>query len=245
MDEQRPSILVVDDDHDTCRNLADILEDFGYDVDTAADGETALELVRRRAYDVALLDLKMPGMDGLTLYREIRKLQAGTVAMIVTGYASSETAQQALQAGAWKVLSKPVDFSRLLPLLEDAVNQPLVLVVDDDPELCENLWDMLRDRGYRVCVAHNEQQAAERLKNRHYGVVLIDVKLPDGDGTGVFHLVRNTNPEARTVFISGYRREVEQLIDQALREGADAVCYKPFDMPQLLQVVHQLSHGVE
>src|SRR5262249_19103752 len=75
----KTSILVVDDDVDTCRNLSDILTDLGYRVDVAHDGPSALELVRRHAYDIALLDYKMPGMDGLTLYREIKGLRAGTV----------------------------------------------------------------------------------------------------------------------------------------------------------------------
>src|SRR5947209_8467154 len=96
-----PSLLVVDDDVDTCRNLSDILSDLGYHVDTAHDGPSALELVQKRRYDIALLDLKMPGMDGLELYRQIKKLQAGTVAMVVTAYASSATAEEALTAGAW------------------------------------------------------------------------------------------------------------------------------------------------
>src|SRR6516164_4621363 len=109
MTDQHPSILVVDDEVDTCRNLSDILTDLGYRVDIANDGLSALELVRRNAYDVALLDLKMPGMDGLTLYREIKKLRADTVAIIVTAYATSATANEALTAGAWQVLPKPVD----------------------------------------------------------------------------------------------------------------------------------------
>ena len=91
-----PRILVVDDDPDICRNLSDILTDLGYTVDFAHDGPSALELVRRRPYDVALLDLKMPGMDGLTLYREIKKQRAGTVALLVTAYASPATADEAL-----------------------------------------------------------------------------------------------------------------------------------------------------
>src|SRR5438309_3507615 len=93
-----PSILVVDDDGDTCQNLSDILTDLGYRVDTAHDGPSALELVRRRPYDIALLDLKMPGMDGLELYREIKRLGVGTVAMLVTAHASRATAEEALTA---------------------------------------------------------------------------------------------------------------------------------------------------
>ncbi len=159
MRQEAPRILVVDDDPDIRENLSDILTDLGYHVDIASDGPSALELVDRQAYDVALLDLKMPGMDGVALYREIKKRHAGTVSMIVTAFAGAATAEEALSAGAWKVLAKPVDFPKLLQLMEEAIDQPLVLVVDDDRDLCENLWDLLRDRGFRVCLAHDLQHA--------------------------------------------------------------------------------------
>ncbi len=236
-----PVILVVDDDVDTCKNLSDILTDLGYQVDTAHDGLSALDLVRKKAYDIALLDLKMPGMDGLQLYREIKKLQAGTVAMVVTAYATSATAEEALAAGAWQVLSKPVDLPKLMALVDQALGQPLVMVVDDDPDLCSNLWDLLRERGYRVSVAHDEKEAADRLKDREYKVVLIDMKLPKGDGTTVFHLVRESNPQARTIVITGHRSEMDQLVQKVVSEGADAVCYKPFDIPRLVETVRQLA----
>jgi DNA-binding NtrC family response regulator len=237
-----PSILIVDDDVDTCRNLADILADLGYHTETANDGLSALALLRQRAFDVALLDLKMPGMDGVTLYREIKKLKAGTVAIIVTAYASSDTAREALTAGAWQILAKPVDFPRLLGLVGEALDQPLVLVVDDDSDLCANLWDLLRERGYRVALAHDVPAAANALQEQAFRVVLIDLKLPAGDGADVFQLVRETNPEARAVVITGHRSESDQLVQRLLREGADAVCYKPFDVGRLLTTINQLTH---
>ena len=243
MSEAIANILVVDDDVDTCQNLSDILSDMGYRVDMAHDGPSALELARRHAYDLALLDFKMPGMDGLTLYRELRKVQAETVAIVVTAFAGKTTAEEALAAGAWRVLPKPVDFPKLLGLVDQALGQPLVLVVDDDPDLCANLWDLLRERGYRVALAHDNGEAARRLKDRNFKVVLIDMKLPHGDGATVFRLVRQANPEARTVVITGARSEVDQLLRQVLDEGADAVCYKPFDVPQLLAVLARLAGG--
>jgi len=242
MTATQPTILVVDDDVDTCRNLADILTDLGYRVDTAHDGLAALELVRQNQYDVALLDLKMPDMDGLTLYREIKKLRADTVAIIVTAYSADSTTEAARTAGVWHVLPKPVDFPRLLGLVGEALGQPLVLIVDDDPDLCASLWDVLRDQGYRVGVAHDEPEAAQRLQDRAYQLVLIDMKLPTGDGSRVFHLVRQNNPAARTVVITGHRSELEQRVQQVQAEGADAVCYKPFDMPRLLSTLQQLTH---
>jgi len=234
-------ILVVDDDVDTCRNLSDILTDLGYRVDLAHAGPTALELVRVNRYDLALLDLKMAGMDGLTLYREIKKISAGTVAIIVTAYAESATTEQALAAGAWRVLPKPVDFPTLLGFVDEVLGQPLVLVVDDDPELCANLWDLLRDRGYRVSLAQDEGTAARQLTDTSFRVVMIDMKLAAGDGATVFRLVRRSNPQARTIMITGYRSEMNQLVRQVVQEGADAVCYKPFDVSKLLGTLHQFT----
>jgi CheY-like chemotaxis protein len=242
MESRVPLILVVDDEVDTCQNLSDILTDLGYRVDTAYDGLTALDLVRRNPYDVALLDLRMPGMDGLTLYREIKKLRGGTVTIIVSAYASAETTEAALAAGAWQVLPKPIDFPRLLKLVDEAIDQPLVLVVDDDPDLCQNLWDLLRERGYRVSFAHDEQTAAGQVRDTAFRVVLIDMKLPDGDGGRVFRLVREANPQARTVLITGHRSELDQLVQRVVQEGADAVCYKPFDVPKLLSTLEKLTH---
>jgi two-component system response regulator HydG len=236
-----PRILVVDDDPDICDNLRDILCDLGYQVDTAHDGPSALELVGRRPYDVALLDLKMPGMDGLTLYREIKKQRAGMVSLLVTAFAGAATAEDALSAGAWKVLAKPVDFSKLLHLVEEALDQPFVLVVDDDRDLCENLWDLLRDRGFRVCLAHDLQNAAEKLRDSSFEVVLIDMKIPDGDGGSVFRMVRDSNPESRTVLITGYRADMDQLVAELLAEGADAVQYKPFHIPDLIETLGKLA----
>jgi two-component system, NtrC family, response regulator HydG len=241
LNPHEPRVLVVDDEEDTCRNISDILTDLGYRVDWASDGAAALELVRREPYDVALLDLKMPGMDGLTLYREIKKLRAGTVAILVTAYASGGTSDEALAAGAWRVLPKPVDLPRLLGLVDRASGEPLVLVVDDDHDLCENLWEILRERGYRVALAHDAAGAAEQLRDANVRVALIDMKLPDGDGTEVFRLVRGAAPEARTVLITGCRPEMDSLVERVLAEGADAACYKPFDVPQLLKTLDQLA----
>jgi len=243
MTAKTPFILVVDDEVDTCRNLSDILTDLGYRVDVAHDGLTALELVRQKPYEVALLDLKMPGMDGLTLYREIKKLRADTVAIVVTAYAGGDTKAEALTAGAWQVLAKPVDFPKLLGLVDEALGQPLVMVIDDDHDLCATLWDILRERGYRVCLAHDEKEAAQRLTGRDFKVVLIDMKLPSGDGSTVFKIVRDTNPQARTVVITGHRLEMDRLVQKVMNEGADAVCYKPFDVPGLLSLLQKLSEA--
>lgn len=232
-----PSILIVDDEADTCANLSDILSELGYEVDTAQEGVVALELVQRKHYDIALLDLRMPGMDGLELYRRIKEESAGTAALIVTAYSSSDTAKSAIAAGARQIVSKPVDIGRLLILVQEALNSPLVLVVDDDQDLCNNLWDVFHERGFRVQLAHDVADAGKALEQSEFQVVLLDMKLPGGNGHNVLQLVRATNPQARTIVITGYPSEMESRVHQALAEGANAVAYKPFDMASLLTQV--------
>lgn len=239
-----PRILIVDDEADTCANLSDIFSDFGYQVDTAQDGPSALALVEQQPfYDVALLDLRMPGMDGLELYRRMKQKSAGTVAIVVTAYASSDTAKSAISAGARQVLSKPVDISRLLDLVQNSLQCPLVLIVDDETDLCDNLWEILHGRGYRVHLAHDVREASQSLASCQFQIVLLDMKLPDGDGTQVFQQVRQTNPQARTIVITGHRDELESRVQQALQEGAAGVAYKPFDIPKLLKIVDDCAHS--
>jgi len=234
-------ILIVDDEVDTCANLSDILGDLGYHVDAAYDGLAALELVEKNHYDIALLDLRMPGMDGLELYRRIKDKSAGTVALIVTAYTSSDTAKSALAAGARQIVPKPVNIQGLLGLVQEALDSPLVLIVDDDQELCENLWEIFHERGFRMHLGHDVNDAGEILQHHQFQVVLLDMKLPGGDGHDVLKLVRETNPQARTVVITGFRNEMEARIQQALAEGASAVAYKPFDVASLLKTVTDLS----
>lgn len=241
MSAKPSSILVVDDDVDTCRNLHDILTDLGYQVDVAHEGATALAHAQGKHYDVALLDLRMPGMDGLTLFREIKKLSAGTIGIIVTAYATGSTLEDAGAAGVTQVLAKPVDLPRLLQLIDSTLGQPLVLVVDDDPALCANLWDILQERNYRVFLAHDIDEGAACVQQKDFQVVLIDMRLPHGDGRELFHLVREVSPQARTVIITGYRSELEETVQKVLEEGADAAVYKPFDVPQLLRTLERLA----
>ncbi len=119
MPDSKPVILMVDDDRDACRNLSDILMDCGYHVDAAHEGPAALRLVQRQAYDLALLDLRMPGMDGLTLCKEVTRMRPDTVAMVITGYPEDVEPAAARAAGVHRVFPKPVDVPRLLVTIEE------------------------------------------------------------------------------------------------------------------------------
>jgi len=103
------SILVVDDEEIVRDSLASWLEEDGYRVDTAPDGQTALARLREQAYAVLLVDLKMPGMDGLQVLAQARTLQPDAPVIIMTAYATVDTAVQAMKQGAYDYLVKPFE----------------------------------------------------------------------------------------------------------------------------------------
>jgi CheY-like chemotaxis protein len=105
------TMLVVDDDADTCHNMVDLFTDLGFTIDTAESGDVALEKARQRSYDLGLLDLRMPGMDGLTLCLRLKQLRLGMATLIVTAYGNGLDSE-ARAAGARQVVAKPIVFSQ-------------------------------------------------------------------------------------------------------------------------------------
>ena len=233
------SILVVDDDKDITANVADILSDLGYDADVANDGESALELAKSNRYDIALLDFKMPGMDGADLYRRIKASQPHVVAIMVTAYAGSNGVERAINAGTWKVLRKPVDIAQLMSLVDEASQQPLLLVVDDDREFCESLWQILRDKGFRVGFAFDEDSARAQLLGCDARVVLLDLQLGDQTSESFFQFLIDSQRAGSTIIVTGNREESDGLIAFMVDSGAKAVHYKPLDVAALVHTIEK------
>ena len=113
-------ILVVDDDRAHLTMLTAMLESWGYEVETAQDGSDAVDMVRRKAYDVILTDVRMAEVDGIEALRRIKAFNPCLPVLIMTAYSSVDTAVGALKAGAFDYLHKPLDFDELRSGLERA-----------------------------------------------------------------------------------------------------------------------------
>ena len=117
----KPKILVVDDDLSLRKMLEAVLTDDGYDVKEADDGHSAIEAVEDQFYDLILMDIRMARMGGIEALKQIKKLSPGIPVILMTAYASVETAREALKSGAFDYLTKPLDIDELKLIVHRAL----------------------------------------------------------------------------------------------------------------------------
>ena len=120
----RARVLVVDDEASIRDLLSKTLALAEYDVDTAADASTALGRVRASEYDLLIADLRMPGMDGLTLIRQVKRLRAELPVIIITGFSTESTAVEAVNLGVAGYLRKPFRVPEVLAAAAKALGTP-------------------------------------------------------------------------------------------------------------------------
>jgi DNA-binding NtrC family response regulator len=113
-------LLIVDDETRFLQAIAQRLTKRGFDVRTAENGQDAIELARKEKFDIALLDLKMPGMDGGELLRILKDEHQFLEAIILTGHGSLESAVELTKVGAFSYLPKPYELDKLVQVLKDA-----------------------------------------------------------------------------------------------------------------------------
>lgn len=239
----RPSVLIVDDDVGMALTTALILKRKGYSVVTAHDGPEAIERVKERPFDMILMDVKMPLMNGVEAYRRIKGIRPNAVVVMMTAYAVEDLIRQALDEDAYGILRKPLDVEEMVSVIEEArANDEgaLILVVDDDPGTCTTLRNILVEEGYRVGTAPTGEEAVDKARERKYEVIFIGMKLPTLNGLETYLAIRDVDPGAVAIMITGYRQEMDELVEQALQNHAYTCLYKPIDIENLLHLVEEI-----
>ena len=239
MSEHEPKILIVDDQRSMRMTLAGVIEDQGYAVTEAEDGYQAIELVTNTFFDLVLMDIKMPGINGVQTFREIKKISPESVVVMMTGFALEDLVKAALEEGAFSVTYKPFDVENVIKLVDSVLDSLLILVVDDYSSDRNTLTAILTDKGYKVAEAVDGLEAIQMVEHRRYDIILMDINLPDKDGIATFEEIRAIRPDARAIFITGL--EVEESVRKALASDALAIAYKPFDVERILAMVKELA----
>jgi DNA-binding NtrC family response regulator len=144
-DEIKAKVLLVDDEDQFVEALSRRLAGRGMKVEAAADGEAALRQARGKEYDAILLDLVMPGLDGLEVLKQLRQENPDLQIIILTGHATVEKGIEAIREGAVELLEKPVDMDKLLRRIGEAQRQRVLLV---EKRAEERVKDILKSKGW-------------------------------------------------------------------------------------------------
>ncbi len=116
--DDRLRILIVDDDRGGGVTLADILNDKGYEAVVVSSGKSALKSMKEATYDIALVDIMMPGLNGVETFKEAKKQSGCAKFIMMTGAAAEEMIEEALMEGAYDVIFKPLKVDRLVSMIE-------------------------------------------------------------------------------------------------------------------------------
>ena len=236
----KANVLLVDDDTGMTETLFDILEDMGHYVEVANDGFKAIESVKARAFDLILMDIKMPGINGVETYKEIKGIQPEAVVMMMTAYSVEDLVAEALNEGAYGVLHKPIDIAKVIEFIEYVKGSALLLIVDDNLSTCETLLDLLEEKRYRIAKASSGEDAIKMVKERRYDLVFIDINLPVMNGLEVYLALKKIRSDIKVVMMTAYRQEVQTLVKEAIDNNAYACLYKPFDVDNMLKLVKEI-----
>jgi DNA-binding NtrC family response regulator len=117
--DKKTSVLVLDDDIDFRKTLFKILIAKGYEVLEAESGFQAIDLLKKMAFDVILIDIKMPAMDGVQAYKRLKEIRPGTAVIMMTAFAVDDLITEAVKEGAYAILRKPLDMDEVIKIIDE------------------------------------------------------------------------------------------------------------------------------
>lgn len=237
-------LLIVDDNVDLAENLAEILEDEGFTCEVADSAQTALGRLAEHRFDLVITDMKMDGMDGLGLLREINRRWSQTPVVIMTAYARDAQVDAARREGALDILAKPLDAASLLQLAERFADEgpKNLLIVEDDDDLRDNLVEIMTGLGgVEVREASSLEAARACLAEETFDMAIIDIRLPDGNGLEFAKAVRASLGDRcpRIVFMTAHGHQLATTVRALALEPPAKMLHKPFPPSVLIAVVRE------
>jgi DNA-binding NtrC family response regulator len=247
-------MLLVDDEEEFLLSSSRALARRGFEVDVAANGVTALEKIEQNSYDVVVLDVKMPDIDGIEVFLQIHKKLPDLPVILLTGHGSLEDAFQTAKAGIADYLAKPVDIDVLAEKVRKAMTKVpktdltktassiteniRVMLVDDEIDFLTGIKKVLDRRRMEVITADSGEKALSLLKENPIDIIVLDLKMPGMDGIEALKRVKQAYPGIEVIILTGHPT-VESALE-VIRLGANEYLKKPPQIEELTATIRRL-----
>ena len=236
----KQKILVVDDDRRMVRTICDILRVKGYDPHPAYGGEEAVALVGGERFDCVMMDIKMPGINGVEALKMIKGAAPDLPVVLMSAYASEKQVEEAGRYGVFALLTKPINVQMVLSFLAALRKEKSILIVDDDPTFCRTLKEILQARGYQVDTESDPDLTIGHLEEKYQLLVVLDVELARPDGADVFGEIRGKYPTKPVVLVAGCQGETLADLEKGMRIGAYTCLCKPLEIEKLVGIIEEI-----
>ncbi len=193
-------VLVVDDHHGMLHTLTDILKDEDYQVAAAESGIAAIDLCQQNEFDVILMDVKMPGLNGVETLRRIKDYITNTRVIMMSAYSVDELKQESIQAGAIAFLQKPIDIGAVIKIIEQ-VKQPLILLASEDESEMSTLMRYLNQHNYRAYATQDIEELISLTRQIHFSIIITDTRIVSKDGTDIHQIFEEVTPSSLLIVL--------------------------------------------
>jgi DNA-binding NtrC family response regulator len=236
------SVLVVDDDRQMVQTLCAVLRLHGWDPTPGYSGEDAISAVDTKQFAAVIMDVKMPGVDGVEAFRAIRRRHSRLPVILMTAYAAHELLAQAEREGVLTILPKPLPLARLTDTLAELARTGPVLVLDDEPEFLETLTRILSARHLDVIKATTLDQTLQLLSGTTPRVVVMDLQLGDHHPQDAVVAIKKISPEVLLILYSGHPELIDETVAGLPSEWVHATLRKPFAPDRLVELLNGVNH---
>lgn len=236
--------LVVDDDRTMVRTLTDVLRLKGWYVACAYDGVEAVQAAKDETFDVVIMDVRMPMMDGVSAFKAMKKARPDTRVVLMTAYAAQELIAEAERGGVLRVMPKPVDVASLLSLLTASLSrQKPILLVDSDLMFLKSMSEVLRLRGFETVLASTLDEATAAIDARRPAAVLLHLHIGAANPRELLTAVHDASPAVALIVYSGKPGAEAEIEDALPAEWVHAFLQKPFAIDQITGVLDGIASG--